>query len=156
MNLTCSNVEYINLTGALKAKFVCLFWPSYSCSFFSHSFCSPETFWSWSLVNPGKENLINHWSNDMFHYQLCTKNWPLLCDKLCHNPWAVDIQNWQSCERIYPVCISWLSCKFADMQIDDFTSDSMTTPPTPGKRSCKLTPWGLKLVWTTTSCSLIW
>ena len=51
-------------------------------------------------------------------------------DELCQN--AVDIQNAQSFEEIYPRFVSCLSEKLTDVQIDDVRSGSMTITPNVG------------------------
>ena len=42
---------------------------------------------------------------------------------------AVDIQNAQSYGKVKPSCVSCLSEKLADVQIDDVTRGLITTPP---------------------------
>ena len=47
--------------------------------------------------------------------------------KLCQN--LVDIQNGHTCGNIYPSCVSCVSNQSGDVQIDDVTRGSMSTPP---------------------------
>lgn len=50
----------------------------------------------------------------LFHHQFCTKKWS------CNFVWlALNIQNGQSCGKIYPNCITLATWEPADLQTDD-------------------------------------
>jgi hypothetical protein len=66
------------------------------------------------IIRPANETLIKYYRCiGLFYHKFCTKNWLCFCDQLCQI--AVNIQNRQSCGKIYPICVGYLSKTCTDV-----------------------------------------
>ncbi len=80
-----------------------------------------------SLENPEKGTLTNYRCTGLFKQRFCTKNG--FCFSFSSVRMQPILKNEQSCRKVDPSSIRFLSRNSTDVLIDDVTSESMTAPP---------------------------